>query len=70
MQAADVDPEETGDLVSALTDYLRRHRKGLKKMGGPVAQELRPLIKRLRSFGSALEIAAADETQGKEHDDG
>lgn len=55
--AAEADPEEAREKIGELADYLERNGASLIKVGGrPLARELRPLLRRLGSVGSVLEI--------------
>jgi hypothetical protein len=55
--AAEADPEEAREKIGELVDYLERNGSSLIKVcGRPFAKELRPLLRRLGSVGSVLEI--------------
>jgi hypothetical protein len=59
--AATTDPEEAHEVFSEFQDYVERNRFGLTKLGGPMAKEVRSLLRRLERFSSYLELASAGE---------
>jgi hypothetical protein len=64
--AAEADPEEAREKIGELVDYLERNGSSLVRIcGRPLAKELRPLLRRLGSVGSVLDIITQSDLENR-----